>query len=68
MKPDKPEINGWKILFVYIKMQRGEENKSAYNLLTIQFLSKSPHTYDMRNNLIIVKKNLEEFILIIFSV
>lgn len=64
MKPDKPEINGWKILFVYIKMQRGEENKSAYNLLTIQFLSKCPH----RNNLIIVKKNLEEFILIIFSV
>lgn len=48
--------------------KEGEGNKSAYNLLTIQFLSKCPHTYDMRNNLIIVKKNLEEFILIMFSV
>lgn len=38
------------------KSKEGEGNKSAYNLLTIQFLSKCPHTYDMRNNLIIVKK------------
>lgn len=32
LKPDKPELNDWKVLFVYIQMQR---DKRKLNLLEI---------------------------------